>query len=113
MVRPSGDSGDLFVINVYDNPDRLEVTEWYRDQVDLPDLAGFQNFSNPAGWTGIQSRDSLVVIATFGEEGPGARAFIYVMEYRLGTGSIINYPSIWNMMVNSIDILEVEPEETE
>lgn len=112
MVRPDN-TDDLFVINVYDNPDRLQVTEWYREQVDIPDLAGFKNFSNPAGWTGIQSRDNLVVIATFGDTGPGARAFIYVMEYRLGEESTINYPAIWTMILNSIDILEPVTNETE
>ncbi len=112
MIRPFGSNDDLFTINVYPNPDRLEVTEWYRNNVDLPDLAGFENFSNPAGWTGIQSRDNLVVISTFGEDGPGARAFIYVMEYKLGTANTINYPSIWNMILMSMDILELDPEET-
>jgi hypothetical protein len=112
IIRPFGSNDDVFTINVYPNPDRLEVTEWYRENVDLPDLAGFKNFDNPAGWTGIQSRDNLVVMATFGESGPGARAFIYVMEYKLGTANSINYPSIWSMILNSIDILEPEQEET-
>jgi len=108
-VTPA-DGTEQITISVYNNEDRLQVVQWYQQQDPTAALTQFENFRNEAGWTGIQSKDSTLVIATFGDTGPGARAFIYVIHYDPGTQALLRYPSIWQMLLNSLAVLEPEDE---
>lgn len=107
IVRP-GDGTDSFSIKVYDNPERMTPVQWYQQQQVGADLGQFNNFSNEAGWNGIQSQDGRVVIATFGSSGIGARAFIFVMHYDPGQNLLLRYSSVWNMMLQSLSVLDEE-----
>ncbi len=101
------DSGDQqFSFSTYDNPDRLSAVQWYQANNPGADLNQFVNFSNEAGWVGIQSRDSRLIIATFGESGAGARAFIFVMHYDTGASNVLEYASVWQMMANSVTVAD-------
>lgn len=105
LIRP--DSGpESFTIQMYENTERLTPVQWYQRNNTSADLNQFNNFINEAGWSGIQSNDSTLVIATFGDTGPGARAFIFVMYYNSGTATTMEYPSIWKMMLQSLAVLD-------
>lgn len=101
IVRPSQGS-ESFSIEVYINEDRQSVTEWYQRQNSRADLTRFINFSNEAGWEGIQTTDHSLVITTLDDGGPGARAFVFVMYYDPGQESVLRYGSVWDMMTNSL-----------
>ena len=107
LVRPA-DGDETLVITVLENPDRLSASEWYQRNADVVDFTRFTNFSNEAGWSGIQSQDKSLVMATFGQDEAGARAFLFVMHYNPGTSSSMRFPSIWGMILNSLAILEPE-----
>lgn len=97
---------DSISITVYENEDRLQVVQWYQQNAGTSDLTNFVNFKNEAGWAGIQSLNQMLVIATYGETGPGARAFIFMIHYDLGEDMLMRYPTIWDMMVNSLAVYE-------
>lgn len=101
MVRP-GEGGESFRIDVYVNDDRATVAEWYQRQAVSADLTQFVNFSNEAGFNGIQSSDHTIIIAALDDSGPGSRAFIFVMHYDAGQEPVLRYRSIWDMIANSL-----------
>lgn len=108
FIIRTNDGTESFTINIYPNEDRMTPVQWYQDQEPAADLNQFNNFSNEAGWNGIQSIDGRVVIAVFGSTEPGARAFVYVMHYDVGSDNLLRFPSIWEMMLQSLTLLEPE-----
>lgn len=104
LIRPA-EGTETFHVDVYQNIDRVSVTEWYQQQNATADLTQFVNFANEAGWTGIQTTDHRLVIATLDDNGPGSRAFIFVMTYDVGEEARLHYGTIWDMMANSLSVL--------
>lgn len=109
LVRPP-DGTEQFIITMFENPDRMTPVQWYQQQLPGADLSNFNNFQNEAGWSGIQSRDGRVIIATFGTTGPGAKAFIFLMQYDPGNAGIMRFPTVWKMMTASLAVV-ASPEE--
>lgn len=95
-------------ITIYENPEQLTVSNWLQSQVELNNLTQFLPFSNEAGFTGVKSTDNLFFVATIDDGGPGSRALMFVMEYQRGGATQIKYPSVWQMIVNSLAVLEKE-----
>jgi len=107
IIQPT-DGTETFEIEMVENPERLSPVQWYQQQDSSADLSVFNSFENEAGWNGIRSQDGRVVIATFGSTGVGSRAFIFIMHYEPGVDSVLRYPSIWSMMLQSLSVLEEE-----
>lgn len=103
QIKPDQGS-EAMMIYIYENTDRLTVTEWYQQFAQTPNLTQFVNFSNEGGWNGIQSTDHTYVVAAYGQNEPGARAFMFVMVYDPGQEPVLRYPTIWDMMVNSLSV---------
>jgi hypothetical protein len=99
-------NAELFTIEMIPNDDRMTPVQWYQAQDSGADLSQFNNFSNEAGWTGVQSQDGRIVIATFGDDEPGAKAFIFLMHYQPATDLTLRYSTVWQMMLQSLTILE-------
>lgn len=108
QIKPDQGS-EAMMVYIYENPDRLTVTDWYQQQAERPDLTQFVDFKNEGGWNGIQSTDHTFVIAAYGQNEPGARAFIFVMVYDAGQETILRYPTVWDMMVNSLSVATATP----
>lgn len=111
LIRPLTGT-ETFRIDVYQNLDRVSVTEWYQLQTPNADLTQFVNFANEAGWTGIQTTDHRLVIATLDDNGPGSRAFMFVMTYDAGTETRLSYSTVWDMITNSLAVLVPAPAAT-
>jgi hypothetical protein len=111
IIRPN-EGDEQFTIELYENPERLTALQWYQDQQSPASATNFNNFENEAGWSGIISRDSTLVIATFDSSGAGARAFVYVMHYDTSENALLRFPSVWAMMTESLSILEAGSSET-
>lgn len=107
VIKPT-DGSESMTITVYNNDDRLPIVQWYLEADPSASLAQFTNFKNEAGWTGVQSKDKTLVLATLGETGPGARALVFVIHYDPGVQALIRFPSIWEMMLNSLAVFEPE-----
>lgn len=109
VIVPNGP--EIFNIKMIENVNRMSPVQWLQDLDPTTDLSSFNNFTNEAGWSGIQSQDGRVVVATFGDSGPGARAFIFLMYYDPGEKAELSYPSIWKMMLQSLSVAETETQE--
>lgn len=107
VVNP--DQGtESFRVTVYDNIDRLSVTEWYQRQQPGANLTQFINFQNEAGWSGIQTQDHTLLIASFDDGGPGSRAFIFVFHYDNGQETSLRFMAVWDLMVNSLSVASTQ-----
>lgn len=105
VIKPT-DGSEVMTITVYTNEDRLPVVQWFLEADPTASLTQFTNFKNEAGWTGVQSKDKTLVLATLGETGPGARALVFVIHYDPGAQALIRFPSVWEMMLNSLAVFE-------
>lgn len=103
LIRPNQGT-ESFRVDVYDNTDRLNVTEWFQQQQPNANLTQFVNFQNEAGWIGIQTQDHRLIVATLDDGGPGSKAFIFVMYYQPGEETTLRYSAIWDMMANSLAV---------
>lgn len=103
VINPDQGS-EAFRVTVYDNIDRLSVTEWYQNQQPGANLTQFVNFQNEAGWSGIQTQDHTLLIASFDDGGPGSRAFIFVFHYDNGQETSLRFLAVWDLMVNSLSV---------
>lgn len=105
VVAPS--NGGTFTITMYTNDDRSTPVQWYQQMSGSSDLSIFDQFSNEAGWNGIQSQDGRIVISTYGTSSTiGGNAFIFVMEYAPGPDNTLNYSAVWEMMLQSLAVLD-------
>lgn len=107
QIKPEQGS-EAFIIHIFENMDRANVTSWYQSNAIRPDLTQFVDFKNEGGWNGIQSTDHTYVIAAYGQDEPGARALIFVMVYDAGEEEILRYPTVWDMMANSLSIASAQ-----
>jgi hypothetical protein len=101
VIRPSTGT-ESFTLEVFTNENRESILQWYQSQTNRTDVTSFINFSNEAGWEGIQTTDHTLVIATLDDGGPGSRAFVFVMYYDAGQETVLRYRSVWDMMTNSL-----------
>lgn len=107
VINPDQGS-ESFRVTVYDNLDRLSVTEWYQRQQPGANLTQFINFQNEAGWSGIQTQDHTLLIASFDDGGPGSRAFIFVFHYDHGQETSLRFMAVWDLMVNSLSVASIQ-----
>lgn len=103
LIRPDQGS-EAFRINVYDNVERVTVTEWFQKQQPNANLTQFVNFKNEAGWVGIQTQDHRLIIASLDDGGPGSRAYMFVLYYDAGQETEARYSAVLDMMANSLAV---------
>jgi len=92
-------STDQFIqVAVEPNAGGKTIEEWYKEQFGVNYIYGEQKIDKE-GWVGIKSQDGLVVYL----KNPDS-ANIFAISYNPGAEGVMNYKSIFDMMVNSLEI---------
>lgn len=85
-------------IMVENNPDKKALNNWYLEKTGADAIKNDQ-YAYKQGWEGIKTTDGLTVYLTkFNLDK------IIILTYSLGTGNSFEYPDIYNMMINSLEI---------
>jgi hypothetical protein len=80
------------------NDANLDIESWYKQQTGASFINTGQTVYK-AGWSGVKSEDGLIYYLLK----PGSDK-IFTLSYNLGTGNIIGYKNIFDVMVASFDV---------
>ncbi|MBU4216299.1 hypothetical protein L6270_02715 [Candidatus Parcubacteria bacterium] len=81
-------------------PDNQVIEEWYKKTANIDMINESQKVSTKAGWSGIVSKDGLNYYLT-----KNGSSDVYIISYNLGASNALNYQKLFEMMVNSLDVV--------
>ena len=86
-------------IIVQNNIKKQSLEEWYKEQLNISSIQGSQIIYK-TGWNGIKSADGLIVYLT---QGQGSK--IFIISYNVGLDNMLRFKNIFNMIVESFDLV--------
>lgn len=95
------DSLQFVQITVQPNTEKQAIEEWYKKQFNVETVDELQKVSDKKDWSGVVSKDGLNYYLMKGDLGD-----IYIISYNLGISNTLNYQKLFEMMVNSLDIMD-------
>jgi hypothetical protein len=89
-----------FIQIVYQaNTEKLNIENWYKKQFNT-DVITLEQKVYKKGWNGVKTIDGMTYYLLQPDSGS-----IYALNYSLGTSKAVNYKNIYEVMVNSFDIV--------
>ncbi len=92
-------SNNFIQIIVQENKEGINLETWFKKQFDTPVISSSQIIYK-RGWVGYKSEDGLNIYLNR----PG-RNEIYSLSYSLPPGTTLNYQNIFQMMINSFELI--------
>lgn len=94
------DGFQFIQIIVQQNADNQAIEDWYKKTANITTIDESQKINKKAGWSGFVSKDGLNYYLT-----KDGSSDIYVISYNLGASNALNYQKLFEMMVNSLDVV--------
>jgi hypothetical protein len=98
-------SEEFIRVSVEDNPNKLDLVNWYLQLSPGSDLNLLEKKTTLKGYDALVSPDKL----TYYILDPQARDKVYVINYNIGTLIQVNYLSTFATMINSFNIIKMTP----
>ena len=89
--------GERFIIEVLPNPQKLSAQDWYVARHTTTTVAMLRSLTTKQGLEGILSPDRLEAVFSWGES-------VFSFKYDPGTKPYINYRTVYEMMLNSLEL---------
>ena len=93
----TADTGEHFSIQVSDNPDEKTSWEWYVENVSSDFDRSHVDFVTVAGREAVRTLDGLQVYVAVGNR-------VYRIVYDLNSSTTINYPNVFNLLIERLTI---------
>jgi len=94
----TSENNEFVSVWVEENPQELELKDWYQAQAPNVDPQDLVEFRNKQGIVGLKSPDGFTVYFTRDE-------FVYIMHYNIGLKTEADYPSVYKMMIESFNLI--------
>jgi len=94
----SAENNEFVSIWVEENEGNLPLTEWYQEQAPEVNPDELTEFINKQGNIGLKSPDRFTVY--FSRDG-----YVYIINYNIGLKEEADYPSVYQMMIESFNII--------
>jgi hypothetical protein len=93
-VRFKSATGEYISLLVEDNPQELSLSQWYKQQALPGELGALKQVTTKSGLNGFLSFNGLTAFF------PGEKR-VYLLNYNPQSKTELNYPRIFEMMINS------------
>jgi len=87
--------GEMFTVNVEDNPNKLPVVDWFLSKNPDAEKDRIMVFKSKGGYEGIIGPDLLTTYVPWGD-------MVFVFRYDMNGQPFINYRTVYSMMLNSL-----------
>lgn len=97
IIIKAGNNQFIQII-VQPNKDNKTIGEWYQENIASGKINSNQRIYKQ-GWSGVKNQDGMIVYLL------GKDNNIFTLSYNLGVNNIVYYKNIFNMMINSLEMI--------